>query len=84
MLYGYKVKSDDPGDANADGRISVTDIGVVVNSILQLPNDSYSGTGADANCDGHVTVTDIGTITDLILGTSNNARANEYKTIEPQ
>ena len=58
------------GDANADGSISVTDIAVVVNCILQLDNTGgFSLYGADANGDGQVTVTDIGVIVDMILGT---------------
>ena len=57
------------GDANADGTISVTDIAVVVNCILQLDNTgNFSLFGADANGDGQVTVTDIGVIVDKILG----------------
>ena len=57
------------GDANADGSISVTDIAVVVNCILQLDNNGgFSEYGADANGDGQVTVTDIGVIVDKILG----------------
>ena len=57
------------GDANADGSISVTDIAVVVNCILQLPNTGgFSEYGADANGDGDITVTDIGVIVDKILG----------------
>ena len=56
-------------DANADGSISVTDIAVVVNCILQLDNNgSFSEYGADANGDEQVTVTDIGVIVDKILG----------------
>jgi len=57
------------GDANADGSISVTDIAVVVNCILQLDNNGgFSEYGADANGDGQITVTDIGVIVDKILG----------------
>ena len=57
------------GDANGDGSITVTDIAVVVNCILQLDNTGgYSPYGADANGDGQVTVTDIGVIVDKILG----------------
>jgi hypothetical protein len=57
------------GDANGDGSISVTDIAVVVNCILQLDNTGgFSEYGADANGDGQVTVTDIGVIVDKILG----------------
>ena len=55
------------GDANADGNVSVTDIAVVVNCILQLDNTGgFSDYGADAN--GDITVTDIGVIVDKILG----------------
>ena len=57
------------GDANGDGSISVTDIAVVVNCILQLDNNGgFSDYGADANGDGQITVTDIGVIVDKILG----------------
>ncbi len=57
------------GDANGDGSISVTDIAVVVNCILQLDNTGgFSEYGADANGDGQITVTDIGVIVDKILG----------------
>ena len=73
------------GDANDDGSISVTDIAVVVNCILQLPNNGgYSEFGADANGDGDVTVTDIGVIVDKILGTSGNSGNAGAKEMEPQ
>ena len=63
------VQPVQPGDANGDGSISVTDIAVVVNCILQLDNNGgFSPDGADANGDGQVTVTDIGVIVDKILG----------------
>ena len=69
------------GDANGDGNVSVTDIAVVVNQILQLPNPSYSPYGADANGDGSVTVTDIGVIVDIILGHNSGSSNNSP---EPQ
>ena len=68
-LSGSFAASIQRGDANADGSISVTDIAVVVNCILQLDNTGgFSDYGADANGDGQVTVTDIGVIVDKILG----------------
>ena len=68
-LSGSFAASIQRGDANADGSISVTDIAVVVNCILQLDNTGgFSEYGADANGDGQVTVTDIGVIVDKILG----------------
>ena len=77
------------GDANGDGNISVTDIAVVVNCILQLANNGgYSDYGADANGDGQVTVTDIGVIVDKILGVNNNSNAASRRLllqeVEPQ
>jgi hypothetical protein len=78
------------GDANGDGNISVTDIAVVVNCILQLDNNGgFSPDGADANGDGQVTVTDIGVIVDKILGVNNNsgnagARRLTHDAVEPQ
>ena len=56
------------GDANCDGNVSVTDIAVIVNHILQLGNDQFNKYSADANGDNDVTVTDIGIIVDMILG----------------
>jgi len=74
-------------DANSDGAVSVTDIAVVVNSILSIENGSgFDGFGADANGDGGITVTDIGVIVDMILGTggTNNARRMTRDAVEPQ
>ena len=85
--HGAAVQPVQPGDANGDGSISVTDIAVVVNCILQLDNNGgFSPDGADANGDGQITVTDIGVIVDKILGTSGNAasRRMPHDAIEPQ
>ena len=84
------VQPVQPGDANGDGNISVTDIAVVVNCILQLDNNGgFSPDGADANGDGQITVTDIGVIVDKILGVNNNsgnagARRLTHDAVEPQ
>lgn len=74
------------GDANADGSVSVTDIAVVVNVILQLTSEGgYSEYGADANGDGDITVTDIGVIVDKILGTNSSAGSRKMEPeLEPQ
>ena len=85
-LSGSFAASIQRGDANADGNVSVTDIAVVVNCILQLDNTGgFSEYGADANGDGQVTVTDIGVIVDKILGTSGNAASRRLlQEVEPQ
>jgi hypothetical protein len=71
------------GDANGDGKVSVTDIAVIVNHILSIPNGAgFSIAGADANGDGKITVTDIGVVVDIILG--NNANTRVSNVLEPQ
>jgi hypothetical protein len=71
------------GDANGDGKVSVTDIAVIVNHILSIPNGAgFSIAGADANGDGEITVTDIGVVVDIILG--NNANTRVSNVLEPQ
>ena len=71
------------GDANDDGKVSVTDIAVIVNHILSIPNGAgFSIAGADANGDGKITVTDIGVVVDIILG--NNANTRVSNVLEPQ
>ena len=83
--YTYRAVSAVRGDANDDGNVSVTDIAVVVNCILQLPNTGgFSEYGADANGDGQITVTDIGVIVDKILGTSNSGNSRKLQVVEPQ
>ena len=72
-----------PGDANDDGNVTVTDIAVVVNEILQLPNTDISTDNADANSDGQITVTDIGVIVDIILG-NTAANSRKLQGLEPQ
>ena len=71
------------GDANDDGNVTVTDIAVVVNEILQLPNTDISTDNADANSDGQITVTDIGVIVDMILG-NTAASSRKLQGLEPQ
>ena len=74
-------------DANSDGSVSVTDIAMVVNSILALANGGdFDSFGADANGDGGITVTDIGVIVDTILGTggTSSARRMTHDAVEPQ
>ena len=74
------------GDANGDKSVSVTDIAVVVNEILQITNSGgFLMYGADANGDGDITVTDIGVIVDKILGTKTSASSRKMEQeVEPQ
>ena len=84
VIIDGKVENFQKGDANGDGYVSVTDIAVVVNDILSIPNgDNFSAEGADANGDGKITVTDIGVIVDIILGT-NGANVRKKDSLDPQ
>ena len=67
------------GDANGSGTVTVTDISVTVDIILEEGYDE----GADANGNGKVTVTDIADIVDIILATSVSSRKTNNK-LDPQ
>ena len=73
------VNAKQAGDANGDGKPSVTDIAVTVDIILANGYDE----GADANSDGKVTVTDIAIIVDLILARPATSRQTNIK-LDPQ
>lgn len=56
------------GDANGDSDVSVSDLSVVVNYILDLENEVEVNVKAmDANKDGNVSVSDLSTIVNIIL-----------------
>ena len=52
------------GDVNGDGTVNITDVNLVINSILA---DNYS-TAADVNNDGVVNVSDVNQMIEIILG----------------
>ena len=52
------------GDVNGDGTVNITDVNLVINSILA---DSYSAE-ADVNNDGVVNVSDVNKMIEIILG----------------
>lgn len=80
------VVSIEPGDANGDGKVNVTDIMAVANCILRLPMDVFNERSADVNGDGHINVTDIMGIANIILGVSpsSSREVREADLLEPQ
>lgn len=57
-----------PGDVNADGRVNVSDVTVLINMILGItPMDQER---ADVNGDGRVNVSDVTALINIILGIS--------------
>lgn len=60
-----------PGDVNGDGSINVTDVGMVIDHILEHTPNGFIAEAADINGDGDINVTDVGLVIDIIL--SDNA-----------
>lgn len=57
------------GDANGDGKVSVTDVGMMISYILQTNPAGFNKDAADMNGDGKVSVTDVGlAITKILSG----------------
>ena len=61
------VKDYTPGDVNNDGSVSVTDVGCVINYILEQVPSVFIFDAADMNGDKSISVTDVGMIINLIL-----------------
>ena len=66
------------GDANGDGKISITDAVAVVNKLLGKPSANFNANAADVNGDGRITITDAVAIVNIVLGKRPaNARVRE-------
>ena len=59
------------GDVNGDGTVSVTDVTLLVNRILGLPDDGLVVKNADLNGDGMMSVADVTLLVNVILNISN-------------
>lgn len=76
------------GDANGDGDVTVTDVGMVIDDILENTPANFVKAAADVNEDGDVTVTDVGLIIDIILSDGAATRRfdeeDESEVLDPQ
>ena len=84
-----KVTDVAPGDASGDGAINVTDVGMVIDHILENTPENFVESAADVNADGNVNVTDVGLIIDIILsdepaGTRKMDEEEESEMLDPQ
>ncbi|MBR5715100.1 MAG: Ig-like domain-containing protein [Bacteroidales bacterium] len=68
------------GDANNDGRVSVTDIIAIANYILETPPASFVKKAADVNNDGRISVTDLIGVANIILYGSVSPNASNAKS----
>ncbi len=84
------VKDIAPGDVNGDVKINVTDVGMVIDDILENTPANFVKAAADLNGDGKVNVTDVGLIIDIILSDDEPAGARKLEkevdvdTLDPQ
>ena len=66
------------GDANGDGKVSITDAVAVVNKLLGKPSTNFRADAADVTGDGKITITDAVAIVNIVLGKRPaNARGRE-------
>ncbi len=77
----YIMSQEFLGDANGDGKISITDAVYVVNYVLQQPEADFNAVAADVNGDGNITITDAVMIVNMILngGTKQDSYNNGVK-----
>lgn len=71
------IRSFTPGDVNNDGSVSVTDVGCVINYILEQVPSVFIAEAADLNNDGSISVTDVGIIINIIL---SDGAASVYRS----
>ena len=89
LLDALKAKADEPqyimGDVNNDGKITVTDVMLLVDYILELNTVPITDIVADVNGDGKVTVTDVQLLVDIILEKNiSSAKIKMFQVREPE
>ena len=73
------------GDVNNDGKITVTDVMLLVDYILELNTVPITDIVADVNGDGKVTVTDVQLLVDIILEKNiSSAKIKMFQVREPE
>ena len=60
-----------PGDVNNDGVVSITDVGMIIDFILELNPANFNEAMADVNADSSVSISDVGIVIDMILSDSS-------------
>jgi len=55
----FEVTAIQPGDANRDGHVTVSDVIYLINYLFKSGPPSNPAIAGDANCDGQVSVSDV-------------------------
>ncbi len=71
----FEITSVILGDANNDGKVSITDAVGIVNCILGNPSEVFNKNAADVNGDGKITITDAVGVVNIILNSSVTSSA---------
>ena len=73
------------GDANGDGKISITDAVAIVGHILGSGKDGFTVVAADVNGDGRISITDAVSVVNMILDGNTSAKARDAGVwLDPQ
>jgi hypothetical protein len=75
------------GDANNDGKVTITDAVAIVNKILGNPSVDFNVVAADINDDGDITITDAVGVVNIILNNGSSAAPlliSNIEEIEPE
>ena len=75
------------GDANGDGKISITDAVAIVSHILGSDPEGFAVAAADVNGDGKVSITDAVAVVDMILNGEASAKKRDFEAedvLDPQ
>ena len=81
------------GDANGDGKVTITDAVAIVNYILGNKSDNFNFDAADVSGDGKITITDAVGVVNIILNSGGSSapklevpdvEADDEETVEPE
>ena len=70
------------GDANGDGKVTITDAVAIVNYILGNPSADFNADAADVSGDGNITITDAVGVVNIILNQGASAPAFDSSEVE--
>ena len=74
-IYTIQFKKYLKGDANGDGKVTITDAVAVVNYILNTTQAKFIKSAADIDSNGEITITDAVGIVNIILNSSSEPAA---------
>ena len=66
-LTGVATGDGFAGDLNGDGQLTVSDIILLINEIININRDATDNPAADVNADGEVNITDVVRLIDTVM-----------------